>query len=37
MSIHNVEQFVSIDLETTGLKAGVDEIIEVGLVKFDLL
>jgi DNA polymerase-3 subunit epsilon/ATP-dependent DNA helicase DinG len=37
MPIHNVEQFVSIDLETTGLKAGVDEIIEVGIVKFDLL
>ena len=37
MPIHTLEQFVSIDLETTGLKAGVDEIIEVGLAKFDLL
>lgn len=37
MPIHTLEQFVSIDLETTGLKAGVDEIIEVGIAKFDLL
>ena len=37
MPIHTLEQFVSIDLETTGLKAGIDEIIEVGIAKFDLL
>ena len=31
----NFDQLVAIDLETTGLNAGTELIIEVGAVKFD--